>query len=201
MTITATSPSPLYATLADARAEGAVGDDPAVEEALRRATATIDRVTGRWWGLRDATAVVQVDSPGTARLPRHLVTVTALRYPGVGEVYALERVRILGDGLTVHLGVLPARWPPFGLTAEVVGTWGAGDVPPAVREAAAVLAAHTTGADVGGEGGAVNAEGDADLTTPAIVPVPTILGTARSTGVARADALLLPYLPPKVRVG
>lgn len=200
-----------YSTLAAARARGATGTDLEVQAALDLAGQQIDTLTGQWWNTRQATVRVQVDRDGYARLPRRVQTVTAVRPVGglsdlTPSLYRVESGAVLGGRDRLLLGGGgQGRWdvlrnhdplhyvgqavagPP---SLDVTGSFGVAPTPAAISEAEARIAARITGSPT-----VVNAEGDADLGTPPQTPDLTY-----PTGDPQVDALLLPYLPSKVRV-
>lgn len=197
-----------YATLAEARAQGATGTDAEVQAALDRASLVIDQITAAWWDSRTATVRAHVDRNGVARLPRRPITVTAVRVPGAttdldASTYRVETADTLGGRNRILLGGTLGRWDPlrnhdplrYGpdtepQEVEVTGTFGSATTPAAITEATARLAASYAGGAT-----TVNAEGDASLGTPPQVP---------SLDLADIPPLVLSlldaYMPPKIRV-
>lgn len=200
----------MYATLEQARAAGAAGDDATVTDALSTARDLIDRFTREWWEPTPATVSTVVRRDGFAPLPYVVQAVTSVVATSTGNVLAPEAYRVLSstvegepDGIQlavygsdpIVLGAEPWAGGYAGLldrvgrAVRVTGTFGAAVTPPVVAESAARLAAWVTATggfgptrapDVDLEGNALTVSVDADAPRP----------VGRTTGLPDVDLAL-----------
>lgn len=198
-----------YATIAQARAEGATGTDAEVTAAIRLASARVDQHTRDVHDRRTLTHLRGVDGNGVVRLPYPAVAVTDVRVPGQpAGTPSITGYRLAGD--TLYLGASVGGWDVLRnhdplhyaiggvgqasvTKVQVTADYGPAVTPADVAEATARIAAGLTP----GAAGTVNAEGDADLGTPPGVPLLTEDDDLADPTVL---ALLAPFTRPRALV-
>jgi hypothetical protein len=189
-----------YCTLAEARAAGAVGDDTAVDKAVREAMARVDRFTGDRFSPRVMTVVARVGGDGRAMLPYRLTSrgsVTEVRdtlsdavlagstwraysssVDGEADAIGLGR-RHVGSNILI-LGLEPwAAGDPNWDKVEVTATFGWANTPASVEWATAKIAAAVSRQFV-----------DPDPDDNPATPAPT------TQAIADPEGNVLPVVPP-----
>lgn len=211
----------MYCTVADAKAEGAVGTDQQIIDAILAAQQRVDRYTSELWETRtDVTVRARFRHDGLALLPRRVQTVDTVTFAGsttpitagayrvrssatIGDVDAIEYLTDLGFGPWNDLIVGAERWNGGWANLNgsrdgqllVTGTFGHSSTPGAVARATALLAASiTTGSGDAPTG--TDAEGN-----PLGLADPDLEPAGAGTGLNEADNLLRPYRRAPVRVG
>ena len=107
----------VYATLEQARAAGAVGDDAAVLGALATARTLIDRYTASVWEPTPATIVARVGGDATALLPWPVRTITSVTPVGSAAPLAASGYLVLSSSITVDATAPIIRARTTGLAA------------------------------------------------------------------------------------
>lgn len=216
----------MYASIDQARAAGATGDDAAVVTALGTARRLVDAYTSAWWEPTAASIVASVGADGLVLLPRVVRTVDRVSpVGGVEAAYPVSGYRVyssdtLGqvDGVQLAAGAwadatVVGAEPWHGGYANlfggvqrvtVTGTFGAAAPPPEVVDAAAALAAwRTTGgsliAATAGGAGVVDTDDEGNavtITLDSTVPAPR----ARTTGLEAADIVLQSLIRDALRI-
>lgn len=214
-----------YATAADVRNAGApaAATDAQIDAAIAEAQQRVELYTGDVFESRVLT-VRALLAAGVAPLPVRVQSVSAVRTrradgtPLDGSAYFVtssavrgdvDAVRLVGSGFgggITAAALFDVTYEPVRSTLDdelavyVTGTFGWETTPDAVRDATVQLAlAELADAGVDGAGGAVNVEGDADLSTPPRVPTLT-LADSGSTGSREADRLLSGYRRTTLRI-
>lgn len=217
----------MYASVADLRE--LVGVNPAdptdaqIIDAISQARERIDKYTSDTFEPVTMTALVTVGADGVALLPRRMISVAAVEFllaPGVplaasqylatssGAIAGqIDQLVLYGNGWgNVDTIVGLESWnrdTSLGARRQllVTGSFGWSAVPDAVHDAAVLLAVAQLGGP--GQTASVNAEGDADLGTPARVPELVVAegsSSGATTGHGGADALLSLYTRALLRV-
>lgn len=218
--------SAAYASVADAQAAGAVGDDATILMALQAAESRVDRYTGDRWAPTPMVLAARVGGDGrTVLLNRRVRSVSAVQVIGTVAPLAptaylvlssatpgqIDAVRLGGAGGSDVLvaGAEPWRggWSAFldrgGIGGQVLvtGVFGHDAPPPEVRTATAAIAAWLTQLGAGAAGPAAPAVDDEGNTlTVTISPTPADEPLSRGTGVPAADALLSGLVRRRIRL-
>lgn len=128
LTVTAGSS---YCTLAEARAAGAIGDDTAVDRAVREAQDRVDRFTGDRFTPRTMTVVARVGGDNRALLPYRLTTrdsVTEVRDNRTDTVLATSMWRAYSSSVNGEVDAIGLGRDHVGTNILVVGLepWSSG---------------------------------------------------------------------------
>lgn len=213
-----------YATLAAARTAGAVGTDAEVTAALAVADALVLRYTGGVFAPTPMVVVARV-TDGVVHLRVRVQTVTSVTPVGSALPMPASAYRVLSSETPGQIdAILLGGWGTYDVTVlgaepwnggfrnlyagfeqvQVAGVFGWATTPPEVVDAAAALAAWRT------QGGSLLPAATGDATPPAADDEGNALSitldttqpvlTARTTGLAAADALLAGYVTTALRV-
>jgi len=218
----------VYATVAQAKAQGAQGTDAEITTAILAAERRIDRYTGERWAPTDMALVAAVSGDRvTALLHRRVNTVSAVRVVGASTDLPTTAYRVLssavqgqqdaivlggqglGDALIAGAEPWAGGWASFldrqvGATGQVqvTGVFGHTDPPPEIELGAAILAAHLTTLGTGSQATepAPDTDDEGNAVSITVTPQPALQRLTRTTGYGAVDSLLWPLVRQRVRL-